>query len=221
MLVVVEVKTDPARSNCWTSAGYPGVGLQAGYFDACNAFTSTARRQLGVDFGDAISLPRAAGILTRLDENTGQPVVPPTSDLSDVVVAIVGGWATDGRSIGYAANGCTRKKFNASPVDGYITLTADDPYGGPDAAMSALVNGDADAMYVYSGIVEDRQGCTQQGCNASLYDGLGTKYAWIHKDICELCVCFFDLFRYFYYDIFFRVKVLPSLFLMNRMPEKY
>jgi hypothetical protein len=46
--------------NCWTSAGFPGVGLQAGYFDACNAFTNTARRQLGVDFSDSIALPRAA-----------------------------------------------------------------------------------------------------------------------------------------------------------------
>ena len=85
--------------------------------------------------------------------------------------------------VGYATNRCTGDKFNASPVDGYITLTADDPYGGPDAAMTALLNGDADALYVYSGIVEDRRGCTQQGCNASLYDGLGTKYAWIHEDI--------------------------------------
>jgi hypothetical protein len=44
-------------------------------------------------------------------------------------------------SIGYATNECTGDKFNASPVDGYITLTADDPYGGPDAAMAALLNG--------------------------------------------------------------------------------
>lgn len=26
-------------------------------------------------------------------------------------------------------------------------------------------------------------GCTNQGCNATLYDGLGTKYAWIHYEI--------------------------------------
>jgi len=29
--------------------------------------------------------------------------------------------------------------------------------GGPDTAMSALLNGDADAVYMYAGIVEDRQ----------------------------------------------------------------
>jgi hypothetical protein len=36
------------------------VGLLAGYFDACNSYTDTARRRLGVDFGDSISRPRAA-----------------------------------------------------------------------------------------------------------------------------------------------------------------
>lgn len=92
--------------NCWSSAGFPGVGLQAGYFDACNAFTKTGRRQLGAAFSDSIARARPAGILTRLDKS-GNPVVSPKSDLSDVVVSIVGGWATNGRSIGYATNKCT------------------------------------------------------------------------------------------------------------------
>ena len=77
----------------------------------------------GVDFGDAITLPRAAGILTRLDE-AGQPVVSPRSDLSNVVVAVIGGFATNGRSIGYATNKCTGERFNASPVVGRCRLTS-------------------------------------------------------------------------------------------------
>ena len=169
---------------CWTSAGFPGQGLQAGWFDACNSFTSTARRKLGVDFSDAIGKPRPAGILTRLDAK-GNPVIPASSDLSDVVVAIVAGWATTDRSIGYATNRCTGEKFNASPLDGYITYTPNDRYGGPDAAMAALLSGAADAVYMYTGMIEDRRGCTQEGCNASLYDGLGTEYAWIHKDMLD------------------------------------
>ena len=64
------------NENCWSSGGYPGVGLQSGFFDACPAFTNTPRRQTGVDFSDGITLPRAAGILTRLDER-GEPVVSP------------------------------------------------------------------------------------------------------------------------------------------------
>jgi hypothetical protein len=48
----------------------------------------------------------------------GNPVVPPGSDLSNVVVAIVGGWSTAARTLGYATNKCTGKKFNASPDSG-------------------------------------------------------------------------------------------------------
>jgi len=35
-----------------------------------------------------------------------------------------------------------------SLATGYITLTPVDPYGQPDAAMSALLNGDADVLYM-------------------------------------------------------------------------
>ena len=66
-----------------------------------------------------------------------------------------------------------------------LALVADDPHGGPDAAMRALLDGDADALYAYASLIEDRKGCKQLGCDASLYDGLGTKYAWIHVDMLE------------------------------------
>ena len=169
--------------DCWTSAGFPGVGLTANHFDACLGYADTSRRRLGVDFTDAIVRPRPAGILTRLDRSTGAPIVSPGSNLSDVVVAVVGGWATTGRSVGDAVNSCTGERFNASPIDGYIVLTADDPYGGPDAAMEALLSGAADAVFVYQSVVDDRKGCRQTGCNASLYEGLGAEYAWIHTDM--------------------------------------
>ena len=172
-------------ADCWTSGGFPGLGLQAGHFDACAAYTATSRRQLGVAFGDAVSRPRAAGILTRLAPSTREPVVRPTDDLSDVVVAVVGGYATTARSIGASRNTCANETFNGSPVDGLIALVADDPHGGPDAAMRALLDGDADALYAYASLIEDRKGCKQLGCDASLYDGLGTKYAWIHVDMLE------------------------------------
>ena len=102
---------------CWTSTGFTGVGLAAGYFASCIPFDMTARRMLGTDFSDSIVLANPAGILTRLDA-AGNPVVPASSDLSNVVVAIVAGYATAARTIGYATNRCSGKKFNASPVDG-------------------------------------------------------------------------------------------------------
>ena len=71
--------------DCWTSGGYPGPGLSAGHVDGCLAYSDTARRRLGVAFSDAVSKPRPAGILTRLDPDTGAPVVTPSSDLSDKV----------------------------------------------------------------------------------------------------------------------------------------
>jgi len=32
--------------------------------------------------------------------------------------------------------------------------------------------------YTYDSMVKDRQGCTNVGCNATLWNGLGTQYAW-------------------------------------------
>ena len=169
--------------DCWTSGGFPGNGLSAGHFDGCLAFMDTARRRLGVSFSDAIAKPRPAGILSRLGPETGGPLVSPDSDLSDKIVAVVGGWATNGRSLGDAVNTCTNITFNASPIDGYIVLTANDPFGGPDAAMRKLLDGDADVLFTYETIVDDRRGCTHVGCDASLYSGIGTEYAWIHTGL--------------------------------------
>ena len=50
----------------------------------------------------------------------------------------MGGWATDGSSLGESTNPCTKKRYNASPQDGFIVLTANDPFGGPDGTASGL-----------------------------------------------------------------------------------
>jgi hypothetical protein len=51
--------------------------------------------------------------------------------------------------------------------------------------MRKLLDGNADVLFVYQSIVSDRKDCTHSGCDPSLYDGLGTKYAWIHTGLLD------------------------------------
>ena len=70
-----------------------------------------------------------------------------------------------------------------SLLGGYITLKPDDPHSGPDAAMSALVNSEADAIYMYESTVEDRKGCTNEEGRCSFTPGLPrVDRAWRQPD---------------------------------------
>merc|ERR1711988_146789 len=163
-------------SACWSSAGGGtlGEGLENGTFDACMTYTHTQGiRNKYADFSHGIlNVNKAAGLMVLLDER-GQPKVDGQSDLSGVKVVDVGGWAPTADGLGFVTNKCTGEKYSSN----HTLLVAD----GNDAALSTLLDGDADAMFVYADQAYNYQ-CkddVEATWNCSLWEGFGTKYAYV------------------------------------------
>lgn len=166
---------------CWQSGDYPGRGLQSGWYDACSTYTNTLLRQRSVQFSHSYTMERPAGILSRLDSKGNPLIHPKDTDLGGKKIGIVGGWATNSASLKYIPNECMGGELYSN----YKLETPKDEFSGPDAAMKALIDEDVDAVFLYSSLIEDRKGCTSDACDATLYNGLGTQYAWIHTGITE------------------------------------
>jgi hypothetical protein len=139
------------------------------------------------EFSHAITVPtaNAAGIISRLNAD-GTPVVSPTSDLSGVKVVDVTGYAPTADLLALVVNECS----NNAPMKDYILV--DPGANGNAAAMAALRDGRADAMWVYSDQAYNcMKVCGTGGTNAPCpttddcygWHGLGTDYAYIHTGV--------------------------------------
>lgn len=174
-------------TNCLDGDGaggtYAGTGILAGFYDACSGFYDTFERRLAVDFGRPVLHPATAGLLVRLDPETKAPSVAPGEALSNKVVALVGGWSTTASSLARAVNDCTGERYDSSAETGFHTVVPFDVFGGPDEAMRALLGGSVDALFIEDNIVHDRVGCAPPACDASLWSGLGERFAFAHVGI--------------------------------------
>lgn len=161
---------------CW-DAGKIGTGLLNGHFHACVSYTHThGERNRYLEFSRPILRDnKPAGILTRLDNVTGKPVISSMSDLDGVTVVDVRGWAPTGDTLGFVENTCTGKPFK-----GFKIVQPDE--SGNDAALRMLLEGKADAMYVYADQAA-RLEC-EEGVSADwdcdLWKGFGKTFAYIH-----------------------------------------
>lgn len=165
-------------SDCWT-AGHIGTGLIEGHYHGCMTYTHTlGARPRYLEFSDAfLQDNKPAGILTRLD-SSGNPVVSPMSNLSGVTIVDVGGWAPTADALAVVQNPCTGASF----VD-YNMITP--PEDGNDAAMKMLLDGSADAMWVYADqayLYQCSTGVTESW-NCTLWEGLGTQFAYIQTGL--------------------------------------
>jgi len=166
-------------SDCWSS-GAIGAGLKDGHYHACMTYTHTAgQRPRYMEFTHAfLKDNKPAGILTRLDAS-GNPVVSPMSDLSGVNIVDVNGWAPTSDTLAMVTNPCTGNQFT-----GYNMLI---PTGdGNDAAMEMLMNGTADAMWVYADQAHNYD-CNAAGVtptwDCTLWTGFGTNFAYIQTGL--------------------------------------
>lgn len=164
---------------CWAS-GEIGEGLLNGYYHGCMTYTHTAgQRPRYMEFSNAfLKDNKPAGLLTRLDAS-GNPVVSPTSDLSGVTVVDVNGWAPTADTLAMVTNPCTGNLFA-----GYTMITPEST--GNDAAMSLLMSGEADAMWVYADqahVYNCYDPNVTATWNCSLWTGLGTKFAYIQTGL--------------------------------------
>jgi hypothetical protein len=176
---VTVVETD--WSNCWSS-GEIGTGLLNGYYHGCMTYTHTAgERNRFMEFSKTIlSLNKAAGIIARLD-SSGTPNVLGSDSLAGLNIVDVLGWAPTSDTLALSENSCTSTMF-----DGFNIIDPTyDTGNSNDDALYTLLNGDADAMWVYADQAKNYK-CADdidETWNCTMWEGLGTTYAYIHTGI--------------------------------------
>ena len=160
----IEVTTIEADwSECWGDA-IIGDSLRAGYYHGCETYTHTigARNRYMEFSAPILDLNKEAGFIARLDAD-GKPMVSMTSNLGDVVVVDVTGWAPTADTVTVLKNTCSGEFYSidwendmlssddiSNCVYGDSTNVCEDPYGANDKALTMLFNGEADAIYIYS-----------------------------------------------------------------------
>lgn len=160
---------------CW-DAGAIGDGLSHGFYHGCSTYTRTrGERNRFLEFSDPILQDnKPAGILTRLID--GKPIISPNSDLKGVKIVDVKGWAPTSDGIAFVKNSCTGRNF----VDYEIILPEQ---SGNDAALELLLNGTADAMFVYADQAYNFR-CNdpkvEPTWNCDMWNGFGKTFAYIH-----------------------------------------
>jgi hypothetical protein len=166
-----------------------GEGTAQGYYHAGATYTHIkgTRNRMG-EFGWAITKPsdQPVGVITRLE--SGRPVISSSESLGGQRVVDVAGYAPTEDTIDDVFNHC------ASPPT--PLATADEPVEwvpagaiGNFAAMAALKEKRADAMYVYADQAQNCiascangfSACTDTECRN--WDGLGEEYAYIHTGL--------------------------------------
>lgn len=164
--------------NCWSgdNGGTLGASLEDGTLDGCMTYTHTfGRREELLDFSYAILKPsRPAGLLTRLVD--GCPVVDGGSDLSGKTVVDVAGWAPTADGLGYVENKCSSQKYSTN-----YTLIQGTGDLANDASLQLLLDGSADAMFVYADQAENYQcnGADDTPWDCALWEGFGTTFAYV------------------------------------------
>jgi hypothetical protein len=163
---------------CWDT-DHIGQGLATGEYHGCMTYTHTAGvRNRYLEFSKAIlDDNKSAGILTRLDED-GIPVISGLSNLGGVTVVDVPGFAPTEDNLAIITNFCTGESFADYKII-KPTFTTDQEN---DDALRTLLNGDADAMWVYTDQAENSKCINSEDnspWNCTLWDGLGKTFAYI------------------------------------------
>merc|ERR1712187_91572 len=164
-------------ADCWDGEQI-GRALSAGEYHACMTFTHLrGARNRFLEFSDPIlDLNKPAGLLTRLVN--GVPVVNGLSDLAGKKIAEVTGWAPTPDTLALSFNKCTGQAF-----DGYEIISPEAPEGANanDVSMKLLLDGEVDALWIYADQAHLYQctGDVSPDWNCSLWEGFGSKYAYI------------------------------------------
>mmetsp|Transcript_103366 Transcript_103366/g.126296 ORF Transcript_103366/g.126296 Transcript_103366/m.126296 type:complete len:346 (-) Transcript_103366:122-1159(-) len=174
-MTVVEMKWN----KCWGNA-IIGKGLEHGEAHGCMAYTHTfGARNRFMEFSKPILKDnKPAGLLVRLVN--GVPVVNGASNLNGLKVVDVVGWAPTADTLALAENKCTKQRFTG--------FTMVQPSQSSDNknndALKALLDGEADAMWVYADQAKNYQcaaGATDSWC--TLWSGWGTTFTYIQTGL--------------------------------------
>jgi hypothetical protein len=173
-------------SDCW-SAGEIGQGLLQGWYHGCMTYTHAAgARNRYLEFTNSWAIPnKPSGLIGKL--TNGVAALSGLSDLSGKTIVDVTGWAPTADTVHFVKNQCTQMPFKDFTIIQGDDVTLDNPTvakGPNDKALQALLEGKADAMFIYGDQAANYHcevGATQEGWNCDLWGGFGTKFAYVQS----------------------------------------
>eukprot|EP00241_Pyramimonas_parkeae_P005889 CAMPEP_0114243542 /NCGR_PEP_ID=MMETSP0058-20121206/10846_1 /TAXON_ID=36894 /ORGANISM="Pyramimonas parkeae, CCMP726" /LENGTH=396 /DNA_ID=CAMNT_0001356391 /DNA_START=69 /DNA_END=1259 /DNA_ORIENTATION=- len=178
------VITQTKWTECWVDQA-AGQGLLNGDYHACMTYThSKGARDRQMDFSHALlKNNQPAGLLVRLNDD-GTPEIDGKHNLDGKKVVHVNGWTPDEDGLGFVLNECSGERFSGYEI---FPSSTENPN---DDALSKLLNGTADAMWVF---VNQDKHYKNAGCDAgnpnkqssspdwdcAKWAGFGKKFAFI------------------------------------------
>ena len=193
-----ETRRSDAAAATWIFRGDAAAGtrqLGLDRYHGCQTYTQVrGARNRYLDFSAPIlQNNKRAGFLTRLQD--GSPEVSPESDLSDVTVVDIVGWAPTPDVISTLKNRCTNEFFDVDVNAGGNLVTTDDEVGclekypefcsnANDVALYMLLEGQADVVYIYADQAKFYfDACAAdpiQAENCELWRQFGETFGYIH-----------------------------------------
>lgn len=178
-------------SDCW-GAGEIGRGLLEGWYHGCMTYTHAAgTRNRYLEFSNSwAKLNKPSGLITKLVG--GVPHIKGSDTLAGKTIVDVTGWAPTADTLYFVKNQCTDDKYQGFTIvqGDDVTLPDNGSYpasmaSGPnDKALLAVLNGLADAMWVYGDQAMNYHcaaGETKEGWNCNLWNKFGTDFAYVQS----------------------------------------
>jgi len=175
-------------NDCW-GAGEIGAGLREGWYHGCMTYThATGARNRYLEFTNSWAKPnKPAGLIVKLDN--GKPAFNGHDDLDGKTIVDVTGWAPTADTLFFVKNQCTGKPFKNFKVIQGDTISPNDPKqakGPNDKALLAVLEGKADAMWIYGDQAANYQcsnGTDEDGWNCDLWKGFGKTFAYVQSGL--------------------------------------
>lgn len=171
-------------SDCW-GAGEIGQGLLQGWYHGCMTYTHAAGvRNQYLEFSNSWAIPnKPSGLIVKL--TNGKPAIDGKDNLKGKTIVDVTGWAPTAETIWFVKNQCTGESFSDFKIiqgDDVNLTRASEAKGPNDKALLAVLEGKADAMFVYGDQAQNyhcKPGETRKFWNCKLWNGLGKDFAYI------------------------------------------
>jgi len=173
-------------SDCWGNNEI-GHGLVEGWYHGCMTYThATGKRNRYLEFTNSWAKPnKPAGLIVKLVD--GKPAISGDDDLNGRIIVDVTGWAPTADTLNFVVNKCTNERYKGFKIVQGDDLTLDDPSkakGANDRALLAVLEGKADAMWIYGDQAQNYQcshGTEEDGWNCELWSGFGKTFAYVQS----------------------------------------
>lgn len=173
-------------ADCW-GKNEIGPGLREGWYHGCMTYThATGVRNRYVEFTNSWAKPnKPSGLIVKLVD--GRPLFNGFDSLHGRTIVDVTGWAPTADTLYFVKNQCTGKAYKGFKIIQGSDIEPNKPKdakGPNDRALLAVLEGKADAMWIYGDQAANYQcppGTVEDGWNCDLWSGFGKTFAYVQS----------------------------------------